>query len=260
VIEGTINAMTTQSRATETAYIGSGSPLNLSLDVTPLPARGNQQVLVEMVVSNPTASTINGAVVQLRYPSNMNYILESGDLVTGPVNPDDSCTGANAAACTEGEILQWAMGDMAPGQVVHLSLSPTVANGTADGTMIPWTAMAYDDSTMLTFTSETLPIGVGGSCFSDSDSDGICDEDDNCTLIPNADQRDTDGDDYGNRCDADLDNSGLVNSLDIGLFKERILSTDEDADFNGDGIVNSLDIGIFKQLFMQPPGPSGLVP
>lgn len=103
----------------------------------------------------------------------------------------------------------------------------------------------------------------------DSDNDGVIDIEDNCTLIPNGpavpdaggnSQLDTDADGFGNSCDPDLDNDGLVNSLDLGLFKAVLLSSDPDADFNGDGIVNSLDLGIFKKLFLMPPGPSGLVP
>ena len=85
---------------------------------------------------------------------------------------------------------------------------------------------------------------------------------DNCTQLANPDQRDTDGDHYGNRCDADLNGNGLVNTLDFGLFKQAFGATGTglDADFNGDNRVNTLDFGIFKQLFGKPPGPSGLVP
>jgi hypothetical protein len=91
----------------------------------------------------------------------------------------------------------------------------------------------------------------------DSDGDGIPDVRDNCTLVPNPDQRDSDKDGYGNVCDADLDNNGIVNALDLGIFKSRFGSRDPDADINGDGIVNALDLGLFKQLFGKRPGPSG---
>ena len=92
----------------------------------------------------------------------------------------------------------------------------------------------------------------------DSDGDGVMNYLDNCTLVSNADQQDTDGDNYGNACDGDLNNDNSVNSLDIGLFKQMYLSTgDVSADLNGDQIVNSLDIGLFKSRFLQPVGPSG---
>jgi Dockerin type I domain/Thrombospondin type 3 repeat len=99
----------------------------------------------------------------------------------------------------------------------------------------------------------------------DTDKDGVPDYADNCILVPNPDQLDSDGDGYGNACDADLNNDGLVNSLDLGLFKRAFGPGEGDADlkaaadFNGDGKVNSLDLGLFKRMFLKPPGPSGLV-
>lgn len=135
-------------------------------------------------------------------------------------------------------------------------LSPTITAGVVNGTPIPWDAWAIEINGSLNRVAKTLPIGPFIPI--DYDGDGIPDSMDNCIFVANPDQRDTDGD--GNICDTDLDNSGLVNSLDLGLFKARFLSTDADANFNGDGVVNSLDLGIFKQLFLSPPGPSGLVP
>ena len=97
---------------------------------------------------------------------------------------------------------------------------------------------------------KTVTVAASG----DTDNDGIADSQDNCVTVANADQRDTDGDGYGNRCDADLNNDGIVNSIDLGLLKQVILTTDADADFNGDGVVNSLDIGLFKQMLLKPVG------
>jgi len=94
----------------------------------------------------------------------------------------------------------------------------------------------------------------------DSDGDGIPDDRDNCINVFNPDQRDTDGDGFGNRCDADLNNDGVVNFADLHLFRQRFGSNDPDADFNGDGVVNFADLAIFNSLFGQPPGPSALAP
>jgi len=89
----------------------------------------------------------------------------------------------------------------------------------------------------------------------------LTDNVDNCKLKYNTAQLDTDGDNYGNACDADFNDDGIVNSLDIGLFKTMFMNAgDSEADINGDGIVNSLDLGLFKDMFFQAPGPSGLVP
>ena len=53
----------------------------------------------------------------------------------------------------------------------------------------------------------------------DTDSDGVLDSSDNCVLVPNADQRDTNNDGFGNVCDADLDNDGVINFSDLGILK-----------------------------------------
>jgi len=92
----------------------------------------------------------------------------------------------------------------------------------------------------------------------DTDLDGLPDDQDNCINTSNADQRDTNGDGYGNSCDADLDNNGIVNFSDLGIMRSLFFSSDPDADLNGDGSVNFGDLGIMKNQFFQTPGPSAL--
>ena len=94
----------------------------------------------------------------------------------------------------------------------------------------------------------------------DQDGDGIGDAADNCTLVSNPLQVDTNADGYGNICDADLDNTGAVNFTDLSLFKQRFGSSNPDANLNGLGVVDFADLAIFKSLFGKPPGPAGLVP
>ena len=94
----------------------------------------------------------------------------------------------------------------------------------------------------------------------DSDGDFIPDETDNCTLVANPDQRDTDNDLYGNICDPDLTNNGTINFTDLAEMKAVFFTGDEDADLTGDGSVTFGDLAIMKEMFFGEPGPSGLVP
>jgi YD repeat-containing protein len=93
----------------------------------------------------------------------------------------------------------------------------------------------------------------------DTDGDGVKDGYDNCTLVANANQRDTNGDGYGNVCDPDLNNDGLVDNADLAIMKLRFYGRDPDADLNGDGLVNFGDLAILKAYLGKKPGPSGLV-
>lgn len=97
-------------------------------------------------------------------------------------------------------------------------------------------------------------LGLGD----DGDGDGIVDGEDNCLGRVNPAQRDTDGDGFGNDCDGDLNQDGVVNFIDLGRFRLAFGSTDPDADLDGDGVVGPTDLGLLKLGFFAPPGPSGV--
>jgi hypothetical protein len=89
----------------------------------------------------------------------------------------------------------------------------------------------------------------------DTDGDGVPDDTDNCLLVPNPDQRNTDGDAFGNWCDPDFDQDGIVGLRDFFYLRFRLGSNDPHADLNGDGIVNRDDFLILRDYFGGPPGP-----
>ncbi|MFK8028900.1 MAG: reprolysin-like metallopeptidase [Gammaproteobacteria bacterium] len=105
-----------------------------------------------------------------------------------------------------------------------------------------------------------VSVVAGPPTGTDTDGDGILDDADNCTLEANPNQVDADGDGYGNVCDPDLTNDGIINFLDLAQFQPLFLSTDPVADFNVDGVVNFLDFVLLTQRFLGAPGPSGLNP
>ncbi|MFK8017293.1 MAG: PA14 domain-containing protein, partial [Gammaproteobacteria bacterium] len=102
--------------------------------------------------------------------------------------------------------------------------------------------------------------------LADSDGDGVSDSADNCLLIANAPQRDTNQDGFGNACDADLNGDLQINITDLGLLRASFFAVppdptwNADADFNGDGVVSIIDLGIMRNSFFGTPGPSALVP
>ncbi|HEY8155963.1 MAG TPA: thrombospondin type 3 repeat-containing protein [Myxococcota bacterium] len=101
----------------------------------------------------------------------------------------------------------------------------------------------------------------------DADADGVPDPTDNCLLVGNPSQLDSDGDGFGNACDADFDQDGATGALDFGTFRRcwgRTLPasagppadpTCEESDMDGNGVVSALDFALFKSEFLTPVGP-----
>ena len=89
----------------------------------------------------------------------------------------------------------------------------------------------------------------------DTDADGVPDFEDNCTNEVNTAQTDSDGDGYGNACDSDFDNNCTINFVDLSLFADAFLGSNELFDLNDDANVNFLDFSILTDSFFQNPGP-----
>jgi len=97
--------------------------------------------------------------------------------------------------------------------------------------------------------------------FGDADLDKVGDNRDNCLNTPNLSQTDTDADGFGNLCDPDFNNNGIVDSQDGALLRLRFgQSGFPDQDLNGNGIVDSQDGAILRSRFGEAPGPSALAP
>ncbi len=74
--------------------------------------------------------------------------------------------------------------------------------------------------------------------YTDTDSDGIGDNDDNCLVDANADQLDTDADNVGNVCDPDDDNDGMSDNFERLYGLNTLNGSDADGDLDGDGKTN----------------------
>ncbi|MCQ8127450.1 DUF642 domain-containing protein [Methylomonas rivi] len=96
----------------------------------------------------------------------------------------------------------------------------------------------------------------------DTDGDGVADNLDNCKRVANANQRDTDGDGYGNICDADFNQNKVVDPTDLSKQKALLgkVSPNGHEDLNGNGIVDPTDLSIAKGYLGKMPGPSGVAP
>lgn len=221
-----LDATPADNQAAYTIANASNVDLGLAVTATPSPVWVGRTVTYTATVGNAGTTTANDVTVQ------------SGavtcEIPAIPAGTSASCTFTRTAGATPGTLTTafdayiWGQPDRAPGDTSVSVAMPVIA--------VP-----------------------------DSDADGVPDDTDNCTLhangplLPDAggnSQRDTDGDGYGNVCDADLNGSGSVNAADLALFRLAFgSSTEPHADLNGNGAVNATDLAMFRTLFGQGPGP-----
>jgi hypothetical protein len=109
-----------------------------------------------------------------------------------------------------------------------------------------------------------------GQLDGDLDGDGIPDERDNCLDVFNPEQRDSNDDQIGNRCDPDVDNDGRVDTswgtiypldsrgdLEIIALTARNGPYDPDHDLDGNGEVDENDVALAQLWLFRSPGPTG---
>jgi len=114
-------------------------------------------------------------------------------------------------------------------------------------------------------TAPGKDTGYDWKFSNDVDNDGVENALDNCTVVANPGQCDSDGDGYGNHCDGDLNNNTVTNAQDYVLFRQQIGQPSvapayNQADINCSGAVNSQDYVLFRSLLGASSGPSGLHP
>ncbi len=131
--------------------------------------------------------------------------------------------------------------------IVTDDLNGLIKSDYGNGNVIDYTYDAAGNRTSQTVTPK------------DTDGDGIPDQADNCTLVANANQRDTDRDGFGNICDPDFNQNKIVDPADFSSLKLKLGKVSPVHDLNGNGIVDPADFSILKTYLGKPPGPSGLV-
>lgn len=93
-------------------------------------------------------------------------------------------------------------------------------------------------------------LGMG---VADTDGDGFADNVDNCPKTANPTQMDSDGDGFGNACDADLNGDRRVDALDQALFSQAYGTSQGQAaflpaaDMDSSGQINALDLMRFRR-------------
>jgi subtilisin family serine protease len=114
--------------------------------------------------------------------------------------------------------------------------------------------------------ADATAIAFASLACADGDADGVCDAEDVCLTKPDPGQLDSNADGYGNACDPDFDDDGVVGGSDYLLLVRGFGARsgdgdpayDLDLDCNGDGALGAADMLVLGAAFGGPPGPSGL--
>ena len=132
----------------------------------------------------------------------------------------------------------------------------------SNGSFTTWVNLAIGliGEFVATASAAGQPASTQVRLMQDTDADGVGDFRDNAILVANPDQRDTDGDGYGNIVDADFNQDMVVDFFDLSVLDSVFFTADANSDLNGDGFVDFFDLSLVDDLFGRPPGLSYIDP
>lgn len=103
------------------------------------------------------------------------------------------------------------------------------------------TNVTYDNGDTIDYVYDVtgnITVVTSNTVTADSDNDGIADAQDNCPLLSNPNQLNTDSDSLGNVCDLDDDNDGIPDSWELLYGLNPLVSSDAGLDGDNDGLTN----------------------
>ena len=127
---------------------------------------------------------------------------------------------------------------MVPDGEDNMTSPPMVSDGDSDGIVD-----SADNCPLVANAEQRNTDGdeEGDACDPDDDNDGELDGADNCPLVANAEQRDTDGDEEGDACDPDDDNDGELDGADNCPLVANAEQQNTDGDEKGDACDEDID-------------------
>ena len=221
---------------------------------------GGSIALPEIEINDADADPLN-EIQSISIDGNEISLSDGGSVTLPPIEIND------ADADPVNELQELSIdGDqlsLSNGNTVQLSQSSViVGTDSADVPDSPSAGQLYFDETGNKFyvyheegwtliqLGETVDDIYDTNADSDTDEDGVLDQDDNCPNTANVNQEDQDNDNIGDVCDEDIDGDTILNDVDncpqIANFGQSDIDGDDfgdlcDTDIDGDGILNDDD-------------------
>ncbi len=130
VVSGEVDGVPVTSTGSTVTAVQSTPPLLLNISASPDPVRSTEHLYYALTVSNPTGSILTNVILEALLPD-YTRIYEAE--TTG----DGDCVGTSLSHCTTGNAVRWQLGNLAPGEVRTVQMSPDLVYGPPpDGTVL----------------------------------------------------------------------------------------------------------------------------
>lgn len=136
------------TRISSVARVQNALPLTLSVSTNPNPADPGELLDIDFSVGNSGTLSRTGVKLVLEYPSGLNSLSTSG--LSG------TCPGST---CESPERLIFSLGTLTAGQHTTVSIPPTVARNTPNGTVIKFDAFLTDSTGAVRESSAEIFVG-----------------------------------------------------------------------------------------------------
>jgi uncharacterized repeat protein (TIGR01451 family) len=152
-----VNATAESARGTAATHVGTSQGLGLSVETNPDPVRPNERLRTVVTVSNQTAGELANVGLRVRLPD------QTDPFSVNRLNISTTCTSTGSADCDPADVLFFSLGRVPAGASVSVTLPPVVSNGTADGMLLAWEALANADVGRRTAHRHTIAVDNGNS-------------------------------------------------------------------------------------------------